>query len=502
MTEIEARRWAFMTQDSFNPVTMALQLLDSTANSPDLNAFLELMQRLENGMDTIINDNYQQFNNAVETFGRVTDTISDSQSHIRQLKENLSRCKDLLLVKRTDLMELWVKSVQYKEMLRMLDTIDELRRAPQKAEQLARQKYYLAAVKTALEALHTLRSSDFSSIGALEDVRLHLTSIKDSMHLAIIEDLHRYLYMRAPGCDESLFGAEWGDDEIMNSVMNDLRQKSGDNMNLKRTGSKKGKRLRANSDSRRQPSSISSIREVIGNNAKKSGDAAADIAMDEQLAEDLERNPEEIPLHFVEIMLTALNMLGKTTDTLLTLKQRLPVELFRLNEQVIEQIQQQYPDVLLAARDYATGLVAKSIITQGYSKPKVKLLTELLRSSYSKLVWVMNMHRHVTQCLARIAKRNERAPFGHHLNEGAGQTEMRFSIGDTWKAIQSEVKTLLSDYLVEIKNMAAVSSGPTSPSKDAGSKGGPRRVVLICVLSRYKLVLFYVVVSLCQYIGR
>lgn len=47
----------------------------------------------------------------------------DSQSRVGQMKSNLKKCKEELLQKRTDLLNLWYKSQQYKEMLSILETM-------------------------------------------------------------------------------------------------------------------------------------------------------------------------------------------------------------------------------------------------------------------------------------------------------------------------------------------------------------------------------------------
>jgi exocyst complex component 4 len=128
--------WDFITHHDFNPVTLALELLDdATTQSRQLSDFERLMGQLELAMDVIVNQHYQAFNYSTETFARVVDGIADSQQRVRQLRCDLERCKLLLQCKRPDLLELWVKSVQYKEMLRMLETIEGMKAAPERIEQ-------------------------------------------------------------------------------------------------------------------------------------------------------------------------------------------------------------------------------------------------------------------------------------------------------------------------------------------------------------------------------
>ena len=47
----------------------------------------------------------------------------DSQDRVAQMKNSLRKCKGELLEKRTDLLNMWHKSEQHKEMLNLLETM-------------------------------------------------------------------------------------------------------------------------------------------------------------------------------------------------------------------------------------------------------------------------------------------------------------------------------------------------------------------------------------------
>ena len=66
-------------------------------------------------------DYHQAFNDSIQTFSAVVDNISDSRKKVQDVETNLKQSKELLQCKRFDLLHLWVKSTQYKEMKRILD---------------------------------------------------------------------------------------------------------------------------------------------------------------------------------------------------------------------------------------------------------------------------------------------------------------------------------------------------------------------------------------------
>lgn len=83
--------WDFMTRDDFNPVTLALELLDTSSNSRDLDTFQRFLGKLEKGMDLVVHEHYQAFNHSIETFGRVMDHILSVQQGVRGLQVTFDR---------------------------------------------------------------------------------------------------------------------------------------------------------------------------------------------------------------------------------------------------------------------------------------------------------------------------------------------------------------------------------------------------------------------------
>ena len=75
-------------------------------------------------MVLVFNQDYHQaFNSAVQRFSNVVDTISDSSKRVKEMKENLEKSKAWLECKRFDLLHLWIKNIQLKEMSSILDSM-------------------------------------------------------------------------------------------------------------------------------------------------------------------------------------------------------------------------------------------------------------------------------------------------------------------------------------------------------------------------------------------
>ena len=54
-------------------------------------------------------------------FPILNNIMLDSQERVREMKAQLKSCKEILISKRSDLLQLWFRSQQYKEMIRILD---------------------------------------------------------------------------------------------------------------------------------------------------------------------------------------------------------------------------------------------------------------------------------------------------------------------------------------------------------------------------------------------
>lgn len=169
MREI-TKNWQFMTEGEFNPVNVALALMDGSSLGQDYTIFRDMMLNLERALQFIVNDYYQGFNTSIGTYGGIMQNIRDSQLHIRQMRAILISAKDALSTRRVDLLQMWNMSQQYKEVIRILDSIEELKTVPEKLENFLSEKHFLTAVDLLMDALKTAEKKDLMDIGAVQDL--------------------------------------------------------------------------------------------------------------------------------------------------------------------------------------------------------------------------------------------------------------------------------------------------------------------------------------------
>lgn len=411
------RNWSFMLDKELDPVTLALSLMDdsSVGRGSDYQVFLRTMRNLDTALKSITNDYYQGFNSSIGTFGGVLNSINDSQTKVQQIKSNLLKAKQVLQERRSHVLNLWLRSKQRKEMINMLDAIEELRVTPDKLANHVGNKHFLAASKLLAQAVKSITDEDMINIGALDDLRRNLTSQTTILQETMIEELHNHLYLKSPYCD-TLWSAYIKDQQDL--PLSTMKIKNPQNEIV--TGTQ------------------NNVKDLFtGDNAN-------------MIIENLEQNPEQNSYKYIEILMESLAVLGKVQDTLDAVQNRLPIEIYALVDRTIAQVEERH--LLLAdsrpmklRRSSGVNIFMYSL-DKADSESHNEILKDFLWTLYSKLEAVLRGHRVLEDCARRIQARQKQKV----AEEGAGATREPFQVyhfHQIWQPVQSEIRTILHDYL-------------------------------------------------------
>ncbi|KAJ3272681.1 von Willebrand factor A domain-containing protein 8 [Terramyces sp. JEL0728] len=167
---------AIASGNQFNPIPYSLSLLDGSSLGSDFEGFLKVYEGVENAMDLVVND---------------------SKRRVQEIKSSLDQGKELLECKRFDLLHLWVKSMQYKEMSRILEAINDVQTSQNKLESLIQEKMYIDAVKVVRSMEKTVNSPDLTEIGALENIREKLAQSKQLLQETLTKELQNHIYLKS-----------------------------------------------------------------------------------------------------------------------------------------------------------------------------------------------------------------------------------------------------------------------------------------------------------------
>ncbi|XP_047245814.1 exocyst complex component 4 isoform X1 [Girardinichthys multiradiatus] len=367
----------------------------------------EAFETCDRDLDKLIVQHYAELTTAIRTYQSITERITSSRNKIKQVKENLLSCKMLLHCKRDELRKLWIEGIEHKHVLQLLDEIESIKQVPQRLETYMASKHYLHATDMLVTAVKSLEGPLFQVEG-LGDLRLELKNKKLNIHLVLIDELHRHLYIKST----SRLGHK-NKDKNAGRVSGSLTKETSPMPVLEVSGLSTPRKL-LDSSQFSTPGS-SSVREL-----------QQDIR-DLSQADLSEVDPEENSAEFMGILIKALAKLKKLPDTTKAIMERLEPELKQIVKRSTTQI---------ADHAYQRG---ENLAQE--SQPR--LLLELLELLFEKFKAVAQAHSVVLVHMQQIA--------AHTLGVTHEEEIKLYEQADVSAKIQTVLQVLLMEYL-DVKN--------------------------------------------------
>ncbi|XP_031460975.1 exocyst complex component 4 [Phasianus colchicus] len=371
----------------------------------------EAYEKCDRDLDELIVQHYTELTTAIRTYQSITERITNSRNKIKQVKENLLSCKMLLHCKRDELRKLWIEGIEHKHVLNLLDEIENIKQVPQKLEQCMASKHYLNATDMLVSAVDSLEGP-LLQVEGLSDLRLELHSKKMNMHLVLIDELHRHLYIKST----NKVGQRNKEKGRISSLVKDASSvplMDVTNLSTPRKFLETSQFSTPGSSSMRETSLL-------------------------EIKEDMELDPEENSTVFMGILIKGLAKLKKIPETVKAIQDRLEQEL----KQIVKRSTTQVAD-----NDYQRG----ENISQ---ENQPRLLLELLELLFDKFNAVAAAHSivlgHLQQTVASPCSQYD------------GDIKL-YDMVDVWVKIQDVLQMLLTEYL-DMKNTRTASEPSTQLS--------------------------------------
>ncbi|XP_040843427.1 exocyst complex component 4 isoform X4 [Ochotona curzoniae] len=407
--EAAAGKYRSTVSKSKDPSGLLISVIRTLSTSDDVEdrenekgRLEEAYEKCDRDLDELIVQHYTELTTAIRTYQSITERITNSRNKIKQVKENLLSCKMLLHCKRDELRKLWIEGIEHKHVLNLLDEIENIKQVPQKLEQCMASKHYLSTTDMLVSAVESLEGP-LLQVEGLSDLRLELHSKKMNLHLVLIDELHRHLYIRSTSRV-----VQHGKDKGRTSLGKDASP---------------GPLL----DVTNLPTPRKFLDGAQYSAAGSSG--AKDINL-QDIKEDLELDPEENSTLFMGVLIKGLAKLKKIPETVKAIKERLEQEL----KQIVKR---------------STTQVADSGYQRGENLPvenQPRLLLELLELLFDKFSAVASAHAVVLGYLQDAV----RTPV-------AQQEDVKlYDMADVWVKIQDVLQMLLTEYL-DMKNTRTAS---------------------------------------------
>ncbi|ODH51663.1 hypothetical protein GX48_02128 [Paracoccidioides brasiliensis] len=391
------QEWNFMATDDCIPVQVGLQLMDSSTlgkadREPD---FIRVHKQIQRSLKSVVNEHHQGFNSSIGTYHTIQSSIQSSQNRIRTLKGALLEAKEGLLTTKPELKGLATASQNYDDILQLFGQIENIQSLPEKLEARITEKRFIAAVEILQDALRLVHRPELDNIGGLGDLRTYFTNQELSLTDILVEELHDHLYLKSPYCQD-----RW-------------KLANGDEA---KDGSK--------------PTVLS----AASNWEKPVYNYLANLDAPVPVTEDASRSPEADTFHYIRVLIEAFNKMGNLEVAVDRIEQRLPVELFAVVDKTSAEVAARHPEHRRNAptRDGKMyGIPTELGGDRGY------VLSEFMWNLYAKFEAIAEGHRIVHEVVAGIVER-----------EGIRKSgSLTSGFKELWKLYQSEIRSLLHDYL-------------------------------------------------------
>ncbi|XP_036812966.1 exocyst complex component 4 [Oncorhynchus mykiss] len=362
----------------------------------------EAFEKCDRDLDEQIVQHYAELTTAIRTYQSITERITSSRNKIKGVKENLLSCKMLLHCKRDELRKLWIEGIEHKHVLNLLDEIESIKQVPQRLEACMASKHYLHATDMLVSAVESLEGP-LLQVEGLGDLRLELHSKKLNIHVVLIDELHRHLYIKSTSR---------------------LGTKNKDKNQGRHGGS-------TTKDTSPLPqldvSSLSTPRKMMDSSQFSTPGTTSmrELQAHHEAREDPDVHPEENTQEFMGVLIKGLAKLKKIPEAVKAIMERLEPELKQILKRSTTQI---------ADHAYQRG---ENLATE--SQPR--LLLELLELLFDKFNAVAAAHSVVLAHLQQIVVSPNGAQEGIKLYE----------LADVSAKIQTVLQVLLMDYL-DVKN--------------------------------------------------
>jgi exocyst complex component 4 len=155
------------------------------------------------------------------------------------------------------------------------------------------------------------------------------------------------------------------------------------------------------------------------------------------MRDDATRNPEADSFVYIQLIVESLHSLGRLDAAVENITHRLPVELFKVVEKSTNEADQRYPSSMRGTR---TG----QDLLDSNNSARSAVLKALLETLFARFEAIAEGHRVVHEVISGILKR-----------EGLRtSSSLTGGFRELWKLFQSEIRSLLHDYLAADGNLS------------------------------------------------
>lgn len=166
-------------EDTFDPVTLALALVDPAADSRQedrFRSFLSTKDALHRSLQSSIRTHYGTFDASVSAYNGLLSNMTHAQRNAATLRSALEDVREMLGKGRAELGVLEARRTELNEIDKILVAIETLKNVPDVLETLMSEKRFLKAAVLLVRSLKMINKQDLREVQATADLRAYFVS--------------------------------------------------------------------------------------------------------------------------------------------------------------------------------------------------------------------------------------------------------------------------------------------------------------------------------------
>lgn len=264
-------------------------------------------------LDKYVISHHSDLTFVMQAYSKISSNLVLSKNKLKEIREKLITCQQLLHCKRDELKKLYIESMENKFELELLNQVESVCQANNRIKKLIEKKQYLTATRLLVESSNNLTTT-LKSVEALGEVKKDLRNCHDQVYDALIEELHKSLYVEPLSvCIENF-------QQQLSSSSSDVQHK-------------KTHHSYTNGVHQMRKVSVVEMLSPASNRLqpkrKNSYNLSATLNFNE-ITEDITNFDQIDPVRFIAILIQCLDLLEKTKDGIQIIRDRIETELMNV----------------------------------------------------------------------------------------------------------------------------------------------------------------------------
>ncbi|CAG0889302.1 unnamed protein product [Darwinula stevensoni] len=150
----------------------------------------------ETRLKQMIAHKWEDVSATMESFSGVSSRVGGSLEHVREIKDALRQCRELLSGRKEKLKTLWLEGIEMRNIIILLEEVEKVRNVPHEVEAYLMKKDYLEATKR-LSSAQAMLNNSLKDIEGLKELRQELQSKQQTLQSALLADMRQRVYIQA-----------------------------------------------------------------------------------------------------------------------------------------------------------------------------------------------------------------------------------------------------------------------------------------------------------------